>query len=127
MLFCSFLLEENLPDDSYMSYLLWPHFHFSGTYRADVSTINNNPSNYNTASFIAAELLQNPGNWNPKGSAEWSVIGSVTQVCYADGQCVGDDDDRDEEHGEDEDNKQAEPLLGATVRGAQRILRFLKQ
>ena len=96
-----------------MNYLSWPRFHFSGTYRADVSTINNSPLNYNTTSFIAAQLLQTPSNWNPRGSAEWSVNGSVTQVCYADGHCVGDDEGDEEE----KDNKEAEPLLGTTIRG----------
>ena len=105
-----------------MSYLSWPRFHFSGTYRADVSTVNNDPLNYNTTSFIAANWMKEPyGNWNPRGSAEWSVNGLVTQVCYANGTCVGGDEGDEEE----KDIKEAEPLLGATIRGIHRSLRFL--
>lgn len=90
-----------------MNYLLWPHFHFSGTFRSDVSTVNNDPSRYDTENFVAADLLQGPGNWNPKGSGEWSVTGSVSHVCYANGHCVG----------EDEGDKESEPLMGAKIRG----------
>ena len=107
MFHCSFVPDADLPNDPYMNYLLWPHFHFSGTFRSDVSTVNNIPSNYDTENFVAADLLPGPHNWNPKGSGEWSVTGCVTHVCYANGHCVG----------EDEGDKDVEPLMGAHVKG----------
>ncbi|KAL9985862.1 hypothetical protein ACROYT_G008311 [Oculina patagonica] len=97
--------DNGLPNDPYMNYMLWPHLHFSGTFRADVSTVNNKPSNYDNDNFVQGDQLQSSGNWNPKGSGEWSVSGSVTHVCYADGHCVGDD----------EGNKNTEPIMGAHV------------
>lgn len=95
--------DDVLPNDPYMSYLLWPHFHFSGTFRADTSTVNNFPYNFNTETFVAADQLQNhsSNSWNPRGSGEWSITGSVTHVCYANGSCVG----------EDEGDQKSEPLL----------------
>ena len=93
-----------------MNYLSWPHLHFSGTYRADVSTVNNFPFLYDPENTVPADYLKsaNPkDNWNPKGSGEWSVNGLVTHVCYADGHCVG----------EDEGEKDAEPIIGAEVMG----------
>ena len=99
--------DNGLPNDPYMNYMLWPRLHFSGTFRADVSTVNNLPSNFDTENFVPADQLQSYGNWNPKGSGEWSVNGSVTRVCYADGHCVGDD----------EGDKDTEPIMGAPVHG----------
>ena len=89
-----------------MNYMLWPHLHFNGTFRSDVSTVNNNPSHYDTDNFVPADQLQSSANWNPKGSGEWSVSGSVTRVCYANGHCVGDDGDKD-----------TEPIMGEPILG----------
>ncbi len=97
-----------------MNYMLWPHLHFNGTFRSDVSTVNNDPSHYDTDNFVPADQLQGPGNWNPKGSGEWSVSGSVTHVCYADGHCVGDD----------EGDKDTEPIMGASILGTYAMLRM---
>ncbi len=105
-LLCLFL-DVDLPDDPYMNYMSWPHLHFSGTFRADVSTVNNDPSNYDTESFVLGDQLQFGSNWNPKGSGEWSVSGSVTQVCYANGHCVRDG----------EGDKHTEPITGAPILG----------
>ena len=101
------MLDGDLPNDPYTSYLLWPHFHFSGTYRADVSTVNNKAFRYDTEHFVQEDLLQIGGNYNPKGSHDWSVTGFVTNVCYANGTCVGDD----------EKDKDAEPLVGTPIQG----------
>ena len=90
-----------------MNYLLWPHLHFSGTYIADVSTINNNPENYNTEKVMPTNLDESSRNWNPKGTGEWSVNGVVTQVCYPNGTCIDSDDEK----------SQDEPLVGALVFG----------
>ncbi|KAJ7393674.1 positive regulation of synapse structural plasticity [Desmophyllum pertusum] len=101
--------DADIPDDPYMNYLQWPHFHFSGTFISDTSTVNNDPFNYDTEKFVQADQLPNEvkGNpsYNPRGSGEWSVNGSVTHVCYANGHCVGDD----------EGNKDTEPLMAAPI------------
>ena len=90
---------------------MWPHLHFNGTFRADVSTVNNDPSRYDTDNFVPADQLQSGRNWNPKGSFEWSASGSVTHVCYANGTCVG-----------DEVEKHIESIMGAQFLGAYTIL-----
>ena len=105
------MLDGDLPNDPYMSYLLWPHFHFSGTYRTDASTVNNRGFRYDTEHFVPEDLLQTGANYNPKGSNEWSVTGFVTNVCYANGTCVG----------EDEKDKGAEPLVGSPIQGMDTI------
>ena len=68
-----------------MSYLRWPRLHFTGLYRADVSTVNNNPLNYDTGN--TAQLAP---SFNPLGSAEWSMNASVSLVCYKNGICNND-------------------------------------
>ena len=63
-----------------MSYLNPPRLHFAGTFRTDVSTVNNYVTHF-----------QNPNNppqpgWNPSGSGSWSVTGcTVTSAVLADG------------------------------------------
>ncbi|XP_068752704.1 uncharacterized protein [Montipora capricornis] len=94
------------PNDVYMNYLLWPHLHFSGNFIADVSTVNNNPLNYDTDKIIPSNLSESRDNWNPKGTGEWSVKGVVTQVCYPNGTCLS---------GDEEKEKKKEPILGALV------------
>ena len=84
-----------------MNYLLWPHFHFSGRFRADVSTVNNIPTNFDTENVLKRERSRR--NWNPDGTNEWSVTGSVTGLCYADGTCV--------------EKKKNEQFLGAPIQG----------
>ena len=84
-----------------MNYLLWPHFHFSGRFRADVSTVNNIPTNFDTENVLKRKRSRR--NWNPDGTNEWSVTGSVTGLCYADGTCV--------------EKKKNEQLLGALTQG----------
>ena len=92
-----------------MNYLLLPHLHFSGTFRSDVSTVNNIPENYNTERFVPLNLLRSSHNWNPEGTGEWSINGSVTQVCYVNGTCIDDEDG--------EEKAKVEPLFGASVLG----------
>ena len=89
-----------------MNYMSWPHLHFSGNFYADVPTVNNYPHNYDTDNFVPADQFEGIDNWNPKGSGEWSVNGSVTRVCYADGHCLGDDGD-----------KRTDPVIGAPILG----------
>ena len=112
---CLSILDEDLPNDPYMNYLKWPRIHFSGTFRADTSTINNWPDNYDTKKFTQADELPNKeqSNWNPGGTNEWSVDGFVTRVCYADGTCVG----HDEYEANKDTVKKAEPLMAAPILG----------
>ena len=115
------VLDADIPDDPYMNYLQWPHFHFSGTFISDISTVNNDPFNYDTERFVQADQLPNEvkGNpsYNPRGSGEWSVNGSVTHVCYANGTCVGDD----------KGNKDTEPLMAAPILGTYAIYAVVKR
>lgn len=92
-----------------MNYLSFPHLHFSGTFRSDVSTVNNIPENYNTERFVSLNLQRSRHNWNPEGTGEWSINGSVTQVCYVNGICIDDEDG--------EEKAKDEPLVGASVLG----------
>ena len=63
-----------------MSYLNMPRLHFSGKYRADVSTVNNKYSNYDTENIVKIDQ-----SWNPMGGGEWNIDASVTQVCFSTG------------------------------------------
>jgi len=72
----------------YWNYLHFPRLSFAGTFRADVSTINNNYLHFDTEHFVQQYTFQTHANWNPKGSAEWSANAIVTSVCYLDSQCV---------------------------------------
>ncbi|HEX3580834.1 MAG TPA: hypothetical protein VH087_03670 [Thermoanaerobaculia bacterium] len=63
-----------------MSYLDTPRLHFSGTFTADPSTINNNPSNYpDLTSTTNPPSSQNViMSWNPYGSHAWTINAQVT-------------------------------------------------
>lgn len=79
------VLDNTAPNDPYASYLLWPHFSFVGTFRADFSTVDDIVSNYNPN-----KTRKNPSK-NPKGSDEGSVNALVTQMCFANGTCSAPD------------------------------------
>ncbi len=70
-----------------MSYLDVPRLHFSGTFTANPSTINNTPANYNPNLVINP-----PGNeglvlsWNPYGSHAWTISAQVTSFVDDGGQ-----------------------------------------
>jgi hypothetical protein len=73
-----------------MTYLGWPRLHFYGKFQTDVSTVNNDPSHFNTAAYDPSWHLPGAGAsngwWNPQGSGAWKLWDcSVTSVCYADG------------------------------------------
>jgi hypothetical protein len=74
-----------------MSYLLGPRLHFAGRFKADVSTVNNEPTHFNNATFQPG--FQQPGAeglWNPGGSGSWQLIGcTVTSAMFADGTIAG--------------------------------------
>ena len=66
-----------------MSYLRTPRLIFSGAFRADPSTVNNDPNNFDTANF---QLNDATGSWNPNGTGAWRLVNCVVKsVVYADG------------------------------------------
>ncbi|MCU1328637.1 MAG: hypothetical protein JWN34_4007 [Bryobacterales bacterium] len=74
-----------------MSYLNPPRLHFAGKFQAAVSTVNNDPTHYNNATFIPAyqerQTAAAPnGWWNPRGDANWRMIGcAITSAVLPDG------------------------------------------
>ena len=57
-----------------MSYLSSPRLHFSGTFRADPSTLNNTPDNFNSNNNFPPNNGSEVSNnlqlyWNPNGTA----------------------------------------------------------
>jgi hypothetical protein len=74
-----------------VSYLLRPRLNFVGSFEADVSTVNNDPTHFNTEKFLPnfddpqTQQSMN-GWWNPSGTGIWRLFDcSVTGVCYANG------------------------------------------
>jgi len=71
-----------------MSYLNYPRIHFSGTYKANPSTINNTPNNWDPLIYPTPNELEKVElYWNPKGDNGFSLMDDcvVSQVDYADG------------------------------------------
>jgi hypothetical protein len=71
-----------------MSYLNPLRLHFAGRFQAAISTVNNRAQFYNNDIFRPE--FQNPGNtlglFNPRGSADWRLIGcNVTAAWMANG------------------------------------------
>ena len=63
-----------------MSYLIGPRLHFAGTFTADVSTVNNDPDN-----FENPNQQPSPG-WNPSGTGSWRITDcTVKGAVFADG------------------------------------------
>ncbi|MDB5034510.1 MAG: hypothetical protein JWQ98_1751 [Chlorobi bacterium] len=78
-----------------MSYLSRLRLHFAGRFQAAPSTVNNDVTHYNNATFKPQYQL--PGNangwWNPRGNADWRLIGcTITSASRLDGTPVGHDD-----------------------------------
>lgn len=79
-----------------MSYLDRVRLHFSGRFQTDPSTVNNDPTHYDNATFQPEDQLPQTdtsmnGWWNPSGSASWRLVDChVTRVCYADGTSTND-------------------------------------
>ncbi|HEY1426656.1 MAG TPA: Ig-like domain-containing protein [Caulobacteraceae bacterium] len=68
-----------------MSYLIGPRLHFTGKFQADVSTVNNTPSNFD----IAMTGPPPPGQdgFNPDGTGQWGLSNcAVTGAVFADGR-----------------------------------------
>ena len=69
-----------------MSYLEPPRLQFSGRFQAGPSTVNNDASNFDNATF---RLDGQSGAWNPRGDAAWRLLGcKVTSASRADGSAA---------------------------------------
>jgi hypothetical protein len=82
-----------------MSYLDVPRLHFAGTFTANPSTINNNPSNY--SSFKPSIGLRPDINlsWNPYGDHAWTINATVLSFVDSSGTV----------------HTAGDPLIGASV------------
>lgn len=95
-----------------MSYLNRLRLVFSGTFQADVSTVNNEVRHYDNATFEPRfQELQDDttgvenGWWNPEGSGAFRLIDCrVTAVYYEDGTMT--------------DNPQTDPVVGKLIGGS---------
>lgn len=89
-----------------MSYLAQPRLYFAGRFQADPSTVNNDPTHFNNATFQPNFQQPGPGAtngwWNPRGTGGWRFYGcTVTAVDFESGiadpvvgAAVSDADDR---------------------------------
>jgi hypothetical protein len=74
-----------------MSYLNPLRLHFAGRFQAAPSTVNNDLTHFNNATFLPQyQQRSTPGHpngwWNPSGDADWRLIGcSVTGASMSDG------------------------------------------
>ncbi|MGA7730847.1 MAG: hypothetical protein WCD37_06200 [Chloroflexia bacterium] len=76
-----------------MSYLNPLRLHFAGRFQAAPSTVNNDMTHFNIKTF-KPEYQQRPGGWwNPRGDADWRLIGcEVTAAWLANGSPAAADD-----------------------------------
>jgi hypothetical protein len=84
-----------------MSYLNPLRLHFAGRFQAAISTVNNDPLHYDNANFKPQYQQMQTGNspdqwngwFNPRGSANWRLIGcKVTAAWMADGSAADKND-----------------------------------
>jgi hypothetical protein len=84
-----------------MSYLHPLRLHFSGSFQAAISTVNNDPVHFDNATFEPSYQEVQAGNdvsqWNgwfsPRGSGDWRLRGcTVTSAFMADGHPASPDD-----------------------------------
>ena len=91
-----------------MSYLSYPRLHFAGQFQGDVSTVNNDPTHFDSSGFDPSNHLygdQTNGWWNPNGSGAWRFLNcTVQRVVYRDGSIC--------------ENAGDDPIIGASVNGA---------
>jgi hypothetical protein len=76
-----------------MSYLAPPRLQFAGRFQAAPSTVNNDPTHYDNATFDPSFKLPGPGAtngwWNPRGDAAWRLIDcTVGSASRADGSAA---------------------------------------
>ena len=72
-----------------------PRLHFSGSFIADVATVNNRIENFDVSSFVSHRALNdwNGGNggYNPPGTNGFMLKDvTVKRVCYKEGKCSQD-------------------------------------
>src|SRR6516225_8073734 len=70
-----------------MSYLDVPRLHFSGTFKAAPSTVNNSPINYDPAHVITKQ----DEAWNPNGNHTFAINAQVMAICLTGGSPSTDD------------------------------------
>lgn len=93
-----------------MSYLDSVRLHFSGRFQADPSTVNNDPTHFDNATFKKPNYQQpGPGAtngwWNPEGSGSFRLVDCrVTRVSYGDGSST--------------DQATVEPVIGMRIADA---------
>lgn len=76
-----------------MTYLGPLRLHFSGSFKAKPSTVNNDPTHYNLATWDPSFQDQQGPNWNPDGDAVWSLLNcQVRCACLKNGKPVKKDD-----------------------------------
>jgi hypothetical protein len=73
-----------------MSYLHPVRLHFSGSFRADVSTVNNDTTHFDNTNFDPKFQTPGPGAtngwWQPAGTGAWRLLDcSVKRACRDDG------------------------------------------
>ena len=78
-----------------MSYLGPLRLHFAGTFLAAPSTVNNDPVHFDNATFLPRYQQYGPGAtdgwWNPRGNADFRLIGcAVTSAWRAGAPVAGD-------------------------------------
>jgi hypothetical protein len=94
-----------------MSYLSSPRLIFAGQFRADPSTVNNDPEHFDSADFQSNYQAPGPGAtngwWNPRGTGAWGFRGcTVQRAIYRDGSFC--------------DDPNVDPIVGASVNGSDR-------
>jgi hypothetical protein len=83
-----------------MSYLNALRLHFAGRFEAAISTVNNDPLHYDNATFRPAYQERRSGTsadtlngwFNPRGSANWWLIGCTVTSAWLPGQGLACDD-----------------------------------
>jgi len=89
-----------------MAYLHSPRLVFSGQFQADPSTVNNDPTHFDNATFQPNYQDYGQGTengwWNPDGTGNWRLIGcKVVSVTYRDGSTT--------------DDPKKDPIVGLTL------------
>jgi hypothetical protein len=78
-----------------MSYLNALRLHFAGTFQAAPSTVNNDPVHFDNATFLPRYQQYGPGAtdgwWNPRGNADFRLIGCKVTAAWQAGKPVSND------------------------------------
>ena len=90
-----------------MSYLSWPRMHFSGRFQSDPSTVNNDPTHYNSLTFLPRYQEATKGKvmngwWNPKGTGAFRLVDCKVWSFYR-------------ENGEYVNDKSKSPVIGMVI------------